>query len=275
MKLNKKKLIILSSIGFSVIAILLILLWTLFGLNMNQVHLQIHQNYEPYMTEQFEESVITNSSLKQNMSVFFINKNKISCHIEKQFPEVKVINIETTFPNGLIIHIAKREGLYALQNKANDNYLILDKDFKIIDIKESFENTFENEILLTSVEYNNASASLGDFITLGDNTTILSNLAKGFLMSNRDTTEQKNLIQSIAILTDEVRQYISNDEKVVKITLEDGFEVYIYSARTKLTDKVALMFSALPEAYPLYHTTHDLEIFQKMDGSLFCKLSIK
>lgn len=275
MKLNKRKIIIISSVSVSVIAILLTLLFTLFGLKLNKVTLQVHQIYEPFMQEEFEQEVVSSTSLKQNMSVFFINKKSIANEIENQFPEVKVINIETVFPNGLVIHVANREGLFALYNQANNKYLILDRDFKVLDIRETFVSTTENEILLNSIEYNNSIIQKGEFVSLGDNGTILINLAKSLLTANRDTTEQKALIKSVDILTDEVREYISNDEKVLQITLNDNFKVLLYSARTKLNEKVALMFSALPEAYPLYNNTHTLEVFEKNDGSLFCKLKIQ
>lgn len=275
MKFSKKKLIIISSVCVSAIAILLTLMFTLFGLKLNNVTLQVHQIYQPFMTEEFTQEVVSNTSLKQNNSVFFINKKSITSEIESQFPQVRVINIETVFPNGLVIHIAKREGLFALINQANSKFLILDRDFKVLDIVDTFVSTQENEILLNSVDYSNLTVQKGDFINLGENGTILSNLAKSFLTANRDSTEQKYLIKTVDILVDEVREYISNDEKVVKITLIDNFEILIYSARTKLNEKIALMFSALPEAYPLYNNTHILEVFEKNDGSLFCKLSIQ
>lgn len=275
MKFNRKKLIIILSISVSVIAILLTLMFTLFGLNIDKVSLQSHHVYEPFMQEEFEREVIENISLKQNASIFFISKKTITGEIEQKYPEIKVINIETVFPNGLTIHIAKRESVFALKNQANDNYLILDRDFKVLDIKETFVPAPESEILIGSVAFSDAQVRLGDFISLGENGTILSNLASSLIMANRDTCEQKALISSVDILTDEVRQYISNDEKVLKITLTDGFEIYIYSSRTKVNEKIALMFSALSEAYPLYNDTHILEVFEKNNGELFCKLSIQ
>lgn len=270
MKLNKRKIIIIASAGVLVMATLVILLFTLFGLKLNKVTLQVHQVYQPFMQEEFKDEVVEKTNLKQNMSVFFISKKSVKNQIENAFADVKVINIETIFPNGLVIHIAKRESLFALRNQVDNKYLILDRDFKVLDITQ----TIGNEILL-NVEYSNALIQKGNFLTLGENGTILSNLAKSLLGASRDTTEQKALIKSVDVLTDEVRQYIANDEKVLQITLRDDFKIMLYSARTNLNDKVALMFSALPEAYPLYSNTHILEVFEKNDGSLFCKLKIQ
>lgn len=254
------------------------MLFTLFGLKLDRVNVETH-NFDAYFeSAEFESEVRQKSGLNQNTSVFFINKKQVISTLEKQFPFVQVINIETTFPNGLIIHIAKREAIFALPLGNNQGYFLVDKDFKVLQIidKQTFETTSQTAILLEGVAVDNQTAAQGDFLQLTEHQKLLSSLARAFLVSGRSVVEQKALFEKIEISTDNVREYLTNDDKtVVKLVLQDGFEVFVYSPHTYLTEKISLMFSALPEVYPLYQNTHFLEIFEKLDNSLFCKLSLK
>ena len=71
--------------------------------------------------------------------------------MESQNPYLKVINIETVFPNKLILHCAEREELFCIKGR-DDLYYICDEELKILDVRESFENGKENPIFLNIFE---------------------------------------------------------------------------------------------------------------------------
>lgn len=264
--------------AITAVATLLILLFTLFGLKLDLVTVKTHNADAMFESESFAQEVREQSGLNQNTSVFFINKNRVMASLEHAFPQMQVINIETVFPNRLVVHVAKREELFAIASQNSPSYFIVDKDFKVLDIvaTQNYVSTPQNAILLEGVVANNPSVQEGDFLTLNEHQELICSLAKALLIANRSAVEQKATFASIQILTDEIREYLTNDDKtVIQLTLQDGFDIYIYSPHTYMTEKVGLMFSALPEVYPLYEQTHYMEIFEKLDNSLFCKLSLK
>lgn len=229
------------------------------------------------MSEEFNAAVTENSGLNQNSSVFFLNKNQVSAKLEHEFPDMKVINIETTFPNGLIIHIAKREELFAIKSQNPNNYFIVDGDLKVLSIlpQQEYDSNASNAILLEGIQVNSPNVLAGDFLVF-ENSALIKNLAKTFLVNNLDIVEQKALIKEIEIQTDQIREYLTNDDKtIIKITMQDDFVVYVYSPNTYLKEKIQTMFATIPSVYPNYVNIYFLEIYEKLNNTIFPKLSLK
>ena len=76
-------------------------------------------------------------------SIFMLQKDDISAHLEKEFPYLRVVSIETKFPNKLVIHSAERESLYAV-SMGNNMYAILDEMGKVL-AKSSYKKIFEGD----------------------------------------------------------------------------------------------------------------------------------
>ncbi|MDE6967052.1 MAG: FtsQ-type POTRA domain-containing protein, partial [Clostridia bacterium] len=83
----------------------------------------------------FDKAKILNiSGIKKGQSVFTINSDKASANIEKQFPELKVIKIERSFPNKVRIHLDTRKAILKMKISNSDSYAVLDRELKIINI---------------------------------------------------------------------------------------------------------------------------------------------
>lgn len=194
--------------------------------------------------------------------------------VEKSFPYVKVINIETTFPNGLVFHLAKREALFSVLEEETNQYYFIDADLKVLEIIP-YADYQNNLILLENSIQISSNIQTGDFLSKNDNESIICDLARAFLLNNRDVTEQIALFEKIEIKEDLIREYLTDDTAYIEITLHDDFKIYLYSAHTFCAEKVRLMLSALTETYPLYQNSHFMEIFEKINGDIFCKLTLK
>ena len=93
-------------------------------------------------------SEIENEALKTGGSVLFLGKEKLISRLEKQFPYLKIVNIETQIPNKLVIHAAEREELFAV-NSGEKSYF-LDEEFKILRVENSIYSKQENGAVLLS-----------------------------------------------------------------------------------------------------------------------------
>ena len=274
---GKRKIIIISSAAGAIIVLAVTLLFTLFGLKLDKVNLQVHNDYSAFMTEQYKDEVIQTSILKQNQSVFFINKTQVMAELEQEFPNMKVINIETVFPNSLLIHIAKREELFAIKSQNTESYFVVDGDLKVLSIlpQASYESDANNAILLSGITITTPSVVAGDFLCF-ENDALIKNLAKAFLVNNLDVVEQKALLKKIDIQTDQIREYLTNDDKtIIEITMQDEFQILVYSPNTYLKEKIQTLFATLPSVYPNYINTYFLEIYERLNNTIFPKLSLK
>ena len=81
-----------------------------------------------------ETQVVASSGINNGNSVFLVGKDEAIEKIEMQFPYIKVLSIETVFPNVLNIHAVEREPVFAVQLTEN-SYVITDEDFKVLDVR--------------------------------------------------------------------------------------------------------------------------------------------
>lgn len=119
-----KKVAISLAIALCVVAVSLILCWTLFGLSSVTVEfhsttMNLAQTEE--QREELEKEIVQAGNFKMGCSVLFEGKNKYVRAIDeaaKDNPKLaylRVLNIETVFPNKFVVHVAEREELFAVK----------------------------------------------------------------------------------------------------------------------------------------------------------------
>lgn len=161
-----KKLIITLSVVFSVIAVLLILFWTLFALSSVSVDFKSTTENLNVSSEEIVEA----GAFRYGSCVLFEGKQKsikkIYAHASENenFAYLRVLNIETVFPNKFVVHVVEREELFAVEN--GENYLICDRDFRVLKIVDTFVSNQTNAILLQGIEIKSANIAVGDFLEI-------------------------------------------------------------------------------------------------------------
>ena len=60
------------------------------------------------------QRITNDSSIGKGTSIFAVNKKNITNELEKNNPRLKIINIETVFPNKFNLHCNEREELVAI-----------------------------------------------------------------------------------------------------------------------------------------------------------------
>ena len=237
-----KKLIIALSVILGVIIVCVILNFTLFSLKKVDINFK---NQAMIFTEQSKESIANNSAIKKGISIFTVNKKNITQQLEKDYPYLKVINIETVFPNKIIIHCAEREETYAV--KASDTkYFICDAEFKVLNITTTYYNEQYNPILFLGLENiitNSNRVNAGEFLEFSSEEEILKNIGTSLLKTNKTVSMQRGLIKEIE-LTSSIDVFTAKNMPYLIIKDFNGFQTNIYRIDSLLAEKFQYMFAS-------------------------------
>lgn len=241
-----KKWIISLSVIFGIIAIMLILFWTLFGLS--SVSVSFDSTLKNLTVSQ--EEIVEAGEFKKHVSVLFENKKK---YIEKiynkaseikNFAYIKISNIETVFPNKFVIHITEREELFAI--KYNDQFLICDRDLRVLKILEDFTSYQDNPILINNLQILNQQIQVGDFLDVAE--ASIKKLYSAFLQNNRNLSQILGKFKEMNIFTYEdsvtLKEYYG-----CSLTTFSGQKFDIYNIDFALPQKIQLMFAVESALY--------------------------
>lgn len=274
-----KKLIIVLSVVVALLVTLIVLMFTLFSLKSVEIEFETGNKI---ITNEMQSQII--SEIDLGGTVFFKNKDEMTSKIEKKYPYVKVINIETILPNKFIIHIAERQEIYAITSLNRTCYL--DNELKVLRIEEeSFVSTSTNAIKLDlfGLDFDLSAFSEGQFfdiseltinssnktINLGEQTQeTLNNLLNCFQINNRTLVDLKALAKSITFST-----YIDyrNGETALQAKIVDfnDFEIFILCPCENLEDKVSNMLYAYEKIMlesPEKLNTHKMTVYTNKKG---------
>lgn len=274
-----KKLIIVLSVIVALLITLIVLMFTLFSLKSVEIEFETGNKI---ITNEMQSQIINEIDL--GGTVFFKNKDEMTSKIEKKYPYVKVINIETILPNKFIIHIAERQEIYAISSLNRTCYL--DNELKVLRINEgNFISVSTNAIKLDlfGLDFDLSAFSEGQFfdvseltinssnktINLGEQTQeVLNNLLNCFQINNRTLVDLKALAKSITFGT-----FIDyrNGETALQAKIVDfnDFEICILCPNENLEDKVSNMLYAyekimLESAEKL--NTHKMTVYTNKKG---------
>lgn len=149
---NKRLTIIL--IIFTVFVLVICLTSALFMLN--SVSVNFLSTATIFVNRQ--QDIIDSGQFDYGKNVLFLNKKKYIQNLELNNPYLKVINIETIFPNKLKINCIERAQLFYVEY--GENIFALDEDFKVLDkLNYNYEDLINidiscgNELVIGQVCY--------------------------------------------------------------------------------------------------------------------------
>lgn len=240
-----KKAIIITSVCVGVVAVVLILFWTLFALS--SVTVEFHTTTKNLTLS--EEEIVEAGDFSYGASVLFDGKNKYVERLNKKagedekFAYLEVVNIETVFPNRYIIHVAEREEVFAYQT--GNEVLILDDDLRVLRKEsladgESYISSKENAIELKNLTILNDEINVGDFLEVAQTGVLEFNNA--FLANNRALAEQKGFVKEILLGVNHV-EITEMDYVSATILTHSGREFVINNIDFALANKIQLMFA--------------------------------
>ena len=265
-----KKVTIICSIVFVLLIILVVLMFTVFLLKDVKVELKTGTEH---LTQEVV-SEIENEALKTGGSVLFLGKEKLISRLEKQFPYLKIVNIETQIPNKLVIHAAEREELFAV-NSGEKSYF-LDEEFKILRVENSNYSKQENGAVLLSfgsvfinaedkayaagVDLKLDGAEAGQTLNIGNSSeeqnyfskkleTIALSILTSFEENGLQIQDVRSRFQSFEIFFKPVEfAGLISWQPCLKIVDSANFEAQIILADSNLTTKIGAYNQAISEA---------------------------
>jgi len=225
---SKKLVIMLSMLAF--LTVLIVLNSTLFTLQLVNVN---------WLTTKYElsglkDDVITSKVIKGE-SIFLVNKQNIIDELEKEYPYLRVVSIETKFPNKIVIHSAEREGLFAV-DLGGGEYAIVDGLGKVL--KFATDNIFVGHDLGTKpirLTFDEGSINTENFV-VGENikhskiVAIINQISRTLAEAGHSPTTSKGVFKTINI------QFAGERCEINMIT-RNGMNICIEKAEEFTTDK--------------------------------------
>lgn len=243
-----KRLIIILGSVLGLVVLCTILSFTLF--RTHDISLNFQNKTVIFADEQKKQEVINSASINSNLPIYTLNKKQIVANLESRNPYLKVINIETVFPNKLVIHCAEREKLFYIKN--GDVYFVCDDSLKILATLEDITTSQANPVLLGGVVVANTGASAGDVLSITAGADVVENISNAFAHSNKTIADIKGMFKQINFKFEQNNFYTYKTEPMLEFITYDNFKVIIKNADLHLITKVNIMINKIPQLAQYY-----------------------
>ena len=260
-----KKWIITLSVVIGLVAVLLISFWTLFGLST----VSVEYNTTKENISVSDSEIVKAGQFKKHSCVLFGGKKKAVQNIldyaktNENFAYIRVLNIETKFPNKYIIHVAEREELFAVEN--GTQFLICDRDLRVLRIEDSFSSSVDNPIVVSGLTIKNQNVAVGDFLNVEQ--TGIKNLYSAMVANNRSYAEQIGKFEKM-----EISSYADEVTNIEYFSLHmetfSGRQFVVRNIDFALTQKLQKMFAVESSLFSMQTNTAG-EIVDKNDNVIY------
>ena len=244
---NKRIIVILSFLLlFVAIIILCSNIFTLKKVNIKLDNIQT-------ISATTQTEICTESCFKYNENIFFINKTKIINYLEQKYPMLMIKDIETIFPNQLIIHAEERVEVFYVKISQNA-FASFDQTFKCL-------NIYSTQPSLTQVTGVNAeNAVAGQWLEKNNNVNISTQTYSSFYLAYYDAQSFVNFLKRIEILN-------NNLLLVTKISGDIGLSISIENPNNNLTNKIIYALSAYKSLSVDQKAHGTIELIENLENS--------
>lgn len=205
-----------------------------------------------------DKVIVESGEFRYGENVFLSNKKNYISKIESANPYIRVLSIETVFPNKYIIHAVEREETYVFQT--DNYYIITDENLKVLDKQKTYVNSTENPIEVQNSDYSNAVVKEGDFLAPN---AYYYDLFYCFREHNGWNTyaDIKSNIKSIKL---NYVDGLNSGENNLLITMWDDVEILISQSNRKMSDKLNFALSA----YEQIDDANRISVYEKSNGEI-------
>ena len=180
------------------------------------------------------EAIIQSGEFRYGENVLISNKKDYVKKLETANPYLRVLNIETIFPNKFVINAVERTETYVFKLD-NNKYAKTDEHLKILTVSNVYQNNAENGIeIKNSSLTNQVSLTEGQFFEADD--SFMTELFKCFREWDDSYVALKSKIQSVEL------NYNSDSERML-INMRSGVQIIVRKIKSNLSDKLNLVFS--------------------------------
>jgi len=235
----KKRLIIAGGVVVCIIALMLTLCFAVFTIKTVDI------DFRTSTSKAWDKNELIDScDINYGKCLLFLSKKGYEEKLEKENPYLEVINIETVFPSKLVIHLAERQELYAIND--NGKMVYLDKDLKVLKIvEESYVSTESNAILLSNLSIEK-EYEVGDFLSVKESG--LRNFLSAMIENSKTLNQTLGFCKNIAV-SQEINYLNNNTETNMEITTFSDRKITIKNIDVNLNYKLQRVFQTLPRLY--------------------------
>lgn len=181
-----------------------------------------------------EQAILQSVDFRYGENVLLANKKSYIAQIEKQNPYIRVLNIETIFPNKYIINAVERTETYVFKMD-NNKYAKTDENLKVLSISNVYQNNTEN-----GIQIKNSALTSQTNIVEGDFFVAPNGFLKGLFDCFREWNDSYAAIKS---KIESVELNYNNDEQRILINMRSGVQIIVRKVQNNLSDKLNLAFS--------------------------------
>ena len=182
-------------------------------------------------------------------NIFLVKKGDIADKLEKKYYYMRVVSIETRFPNKIVLHCAEREPMFAV-DIGDGKYAVLDEMGKVLRIANSSifaDSDLDLGARPIRVKFDGYMMSvdnfvLGEIVKVDRIVNILTTLSYTLRESNYMPTTSKGVFKSINIVA-------SGETSEINLQTRNGMLMKLIDAEDYTTDKFLLAL----ERYNTYH----------------------
>ena len=178
-----------------------------------------------------ETEIVKSGKFKYGENLFFSNKTSYVKKIEKANPYIRVLNIESIFPNKFVINAVERNECYVIK-LLNNKYAVTDERMKVLNILDVYQNNTANAIEIKNSSLANQQVAVGDFFETDNYFLNLFNAFREWKLSYVDVKAQ---ITSIEV------DYEKTDRLL--INMRSGVQIVVNNSKNQISDKLNLAFS--------------------------------
>lgn len=163
--MNRSKLLIGIFIAFILIVITIVLLaCTVFVVREVTIEKEVSSDSID------EDHIIETSGLTIGRSIISISKEKVKASIEKENPEVEVLNITRTFPSKVTVKVTLRTGIMLITSSTGESKVLVDSSLKVLKVSSATRPLSVNATIISGVTFDEpdvgAESLLGTTLTL-------------------------------------------------------------------------------------------------------------
>lgn len=261
---SKRLIVLLSVLAF--LTVLIVVNSTLFTLQSISIN-WLTTKHELLTVKDYQIA----DCVSKGQSIFLIKKNDVTSTLEKKYPYLRVVSIETKFPNKLVIHSAERESLFAIKLSDNE-YAIIDERGKVLGLSNSsiFAGS-EGDLGAKpiKVEFDGVSLNIEDF-EVGEGVgsdyirNLLSQLATTLRKTSYIPTTSKGVFRNISIVS-------QGDVSEISMQTRSGIVLKVKEFENYTVDKFLLGLQRYNTLQSQAVVGCTIEVFSHTNGAIYTR----
>lgn len=200
-----------------------------------------------------DDELILKSQIKNGESIFLVPKEKNALVLEQTYPYLKVLSIESVFPNKINLHLIEREALFCIQYDET-KYAYLDQDFKVLEVFNGVYNSTINNPILLKYNGSNLNYNVADFVC-DEGVDVFKTIQINFEKMDFNIIRQKAFIKDVSLMSN----------RMILNTFT-GVQIQIFAPAVRQQEKIAMTLKVYETLNASKRASGVLGVFENTSG---------